>query len=166
VLFPSCAIAAKNIKKAVRNLASDGWQKMSAGRGWKRGELMKRILVIDDEVGARQLLRRVLEREGYFIVEAKDGEEGINLFRADPCDMIITDLVMPVKDGLKTILDVREFAPTVPVLAISGGGTIAKERYLAAAGFIERVETLAKPFTREELVDAVQRMLKDDFLPE
>jgi len=125
---------------------------------------MRRILVIDDEAGARQLLRRVLEREGYFVVEAKNGEEGIDLFRADPCDMIITDLVMPVKDGLKTIVDVREFAPTVPVLAISGGGTIAKERYLAAAGFIERVETLAKPFTREELVDAVQRMLKHDFI--
>jgi len=127
---------------------------------------MKRILVIDDEVGARQLLRRVLEREGYFIVEAKDGEEGINLFLADSCDMIITDLVMPVKDGLKTIIDVREFAPTVPVLAISGGGTIAKERYLSAAGFIERVETLAKPFTHGELVNAVQRMLKDDFTTE
>ena len=127
---------------------------------------MKRILVIDDEVGARQLVRRLLEREGYFIVEAKDGEEGIKLFRDDPCDMIITDLVMPVKDGLKTILDVREFAPTVPVLAISGGGTIAKERYLAAAGFIERVETLAKPFTREELVDLVRRMLNDDIVTE
>ena len=123
---------------------------------------MKRILVIDDEAGARQLVRRLLEREGYFIMEAKDGEEGISMFRADPCDMIITDLVMPVKDGLKTILDVREFAPTVPVLAISGGGTIAKERYLAAAAFIERVETLAKPFTREALVDLVRRMLNDD----
>jgi CheY-like chemotaxis protein len=127
---------------------------------------MKRILVIDDELGARQLLRRVLEREGYFVVEAKDGEEGINLFHADPCDMIITDLVMPVKDGLKTIIDVREFAPDVPIIAISGGGTIAKERYLSAAGFIERVETLAKPFTREELVDVVQRMLKGDFVAE
>jgi len=125
---------------------------------------MKRILVIDDEAGARQLLRRLLEREGYFIVEAKDGEEGIALFRADPCDMIITDLVMPVKDGLKTILDVREFAPRVPVLAISGGGTIAKERYLSAAGFIERVETLAKPFTREELIEHVRRMLNDDLI--
>jgi len=127
---------------------------------------MKRILVIDDEAGARQLVRRLLEREGYFIVEAKDGEEGIGLFRADPCDMIITDLVMPVKDGLKTILDVREFAPTVPILAISGGGTIAKERYLSAAGFIERVERLAKPFTREELVDLVRRMLNDDLITE
>ncbi|MDR3089383.1 MAG: response regulator [Desulfobulbaceae bacterium] len=127
---------------------------------------MKRILVIDDEAGARQLVRRLLEREGYGVVEAKDGEEGINMFRADPCDMIITDLVMPVKDGLKTILDVREFAPTVPVLAISGGGTIAKERYLSAAGFIERVETLAKPFTRDELVNMVRQMLNDDFVTE
>jgi len=127
---------------------------------------MKRILVIDDEAGARQLMRRLLEREGYFIVEAKDGEEGIRLFHADPCDMIITDLVMPVKDGLKTILDVREFAPMVPILAISGGGTIAKERYLSAASFIERVERLAKPFTREEMVGLVRRMLNDDLVTE
>ena len=123
---------------------------------------MKRILVIDDEKEARRLLRSLLEREGYSVMEAKNGEEGVNLFRADPCDMIITDLVMPVKDGLKTILDVRALAPKVPVLAISGGGSIAKERYLSTASFIEYVETLAKPFSREELLKQVRRMLNDD----
>ena len=123
---------------------------------------MKRVLVIDDEAAARQLIRRILERDGYQVVEARNGEEGIEAFRREPCDLIITDLVMPVKDGLKTILEVREQSPNMPILAVSGGGAIAKERYLSAAGYIEGVETLAKPFSREDLLDLVRRMVGDE----
>lgn len=127
---------------------------------------VKRILIIDDEVSAREIVRRMLEAEGYEITEAGNGAEGIELFRRQPCDMVITDMVMPVKDGLKTILEIREYAPTLPIIAISGGGAISKERYLSVAGYIKGVVTLAKPFTRQQLVNCVADLFAADIPPD
>ena len=122
---------------------------------------MKRVLVIDDEALARELIRRILEKEGYEIAEAVNGEQGVESFKSRPCDLVITDLVMPVKDGINTILEIRQLVPDLPILAVSGGGAIAKERYLNAAGYIDGVTTLAKPFTRQQLVDAVAFCLEN-----
>jgi DNA-binding response OmpR family regulator len=127
---------------------------------------VKRILIIDDEASAREILRRMLEFEGYEIVEAANGQEGVEAFRDQPCDLVITDMVMPIKDGLKTILEIRELAADVPVIAISGGGTISKERYLAVAGYIKGVITLAKPFTRQQIVESVHGLLRKDMQPD
>ena len=121
----------------------------------------KRILVIDDEPTALDLLRRILEMSGYEVLAAANGLEGVELFRQQPCDLVITDMVMPVKDGLQTILDLRGFVPDLPVIAISGGGTISKERYLAVAGYLDRVITIAKPFSIEEITGAVESLLQD-----
>ncbi len=120
---------------------------------------MKRILVIDDEPTALEVLRKILEIEGYEVLEAANGEEGIAVFRQNPCDLVITDMVMPVKDGLQTILELRNEAPDLPVIAISGGGTISKERYLAVAGYLDNVLTVAKPFTVEDISRAVAKLL-------
>lgn len=122
---------------------------------------MKRVLVIDDEALARELIRRILEKEGYEIAEAVNGEQGVESFKGRPCDLVITDLVMPVKDGINTILEIRQLVPDLPILAVSGGGAIAKERYLNAAGYIDGVTTLAKPFTRQQLIDAVAFCLEN-----
>lgn len=119
----------------------------------------KRILIIDDEPTALDLLRRILEMKGYEVLSAVDGEEGIALFRYQPCDLVVTDMVMPVKGGLQTILDLRKQAPDLPAIAISGGGTIAKERYLTVAGYLDNVITIAKPFTVEALAEAVEQLL-------
>ena len=123
--------------------------------------ILKRVLVIDDEALARELIRRILEKEGYEIAEAVNGEQGVESFKGRPCDLVITDLVMPVKDGINTILEIRQLVPDLPILAVSGGGAIAKERYLNAAGYIDGVTTLAKPFTRQQLVDAVAFCLEN-----
>jgi DNA-binding response OmpR family regulator len=120
---------------------------------------MQRILIIDDEESALDLLRRILEQEGYEVVEAKNGQEGLEIFRKQRFDLVVTDMVMPVKDGLKTILELRQEDPAVPVIAISGGGAIAKERYLNVAGYIDGVCTIAKPFTRQELLAGVSGLL-------
>lgn len=120
----------------------------------------KRILVIDDEPTALDLLQRILIAEGYEVVSATNGREGVEKFAKTPCDLLVTDMVMPEKDGLRTILDLRLEAPDLPVLAISGGGVIPKERYLTVAGYLERVETLAKPFAVQELVETVKRLLQ------
>lgn len=120
---------------------------------------LKRILVIDDEPTALDLLRRILEMKGYEVAVAKNGQEGVELFQQYPCDLVITDMVMPIKDGLQTILDLRLEAPQLPVIAISGGGTISKERYLAVAGYLDRVITIAKPFAIEQIIAAVEKLL-------
>ena len=122
---------------------------------------VKRILVIDDEPTAVDLLRKILEMKGYEVLEASNGQEGIDLFQQHPCELVITDLVMPVKDGLQTILDLRSQVPDLPIIAISGGGTISKERYLTVAGYLDRVITIAKPFAVEEITLAVETLLKD-----
>lgn len=121
---------------------------------------MKRILIIDDEESALDLLRRILEQEGYEVVAAKNGQEGLEIFRKQQFDLVVTDMVMPVKDGLKTILEMRQEDPTIPLIAISGGGAIAKERYLNVAGYIEGVCTIPKPFTRVELLAGVNKLIR------
>ena len=69
---------------------------------------MKKILIIDDEELILELLKKMLEEEGHQVNIAVNGEEGLEMFREDPADLVITDIVMPVKDGLKTILELRE----------------------------------------------------------
>lgn len=121
----------------------------------------KRILVIDDEPTALDLLSRILEMKGYEVLAAANGQEGVDLFRQHPCDLVITDMVMPVKDGLQTILDLRNDVPDLPIVAISGGGTISKERYLAVAGYLDHVVTIAKPFAIDDVTAAVEKLLQE-----
>ncbi len=120
---------------------------------------MVRILVIDDEPSVLDVLRKILHLEGYEVITAANGEEGLELFRQFPCDLVITDMVMPVKDGLQTILELRKERPDIPVLAISGGGNISKERYLVIAGYLDRVITIPKPFSVESITEAVAKLL-------
>lgn len=120
---------------------------------------MKRILIIDDEELTLNLLSQIMEDEGYEVDCAMNGESGLELFRGQKADLVITDMVMPVKDGLKTILELREIDDQVPVIAISGGGAIAKERYLTVAGYMENVHSLPKPFTNKEIVTLVKDLL-------
>ena len=124
-------------------------------------ETTKRILVIDDEPSALDVLQKILEGEGYEVLVAANGLDGVALFRQQPCDLVITDMVMPVKDGLQTILELRDEAPDLPIIAISGGGVISKERYLTVAGYLDRVITIAKPFTVLEIVTAAAKLLND-----
>jgi len=120
---------------------------------------MIRILVIDDEPSVLDVLRKILQTEGYEVITAANGEEGLELFRQISCDLVITDMVMPVKDGLQTILDLRKEEPDLPVVAMSGGGTISKERYLVVAGYLDRVITIPKPFSVESITEAVVKLL-------
>jgi len=120
---------------------------------------VKRILVIDDEEATLDILKQVLEMEGYDVTTAGDGEEGLALFGSDPFDLVITDMVMPVKDGLDTILELKKKAPGLPVIAMSGGGRIPKERYLEVAKYLGNTKTLPKPFSRDEIVTMVKEHL-------
>ena len=122
---------------------------------------MKRILIIDDEQIVLEVLRKILELEGYEVVTAANGDEGLELFSQKPFDLVITDMVMPEKDGLQTILDLRKEDPDLAVIAMSGGGTISKERYLAVAGYLEGIITITKPFSLESITEAVAKLLSE-----
>jgi len=91
---------------------------------------MAQILIIDDEATIRDLLVKILEREGYKTITAADGKEGIRIFRENPADLIITDLIMPEKEGIETIMELRRDFRDVKVIAMSGGGKIEPETYL------------------------------------
>lgn len=124
------------------------------------GSNMKRILVIDDHTALRQMLRRILEREGYEVVEAGDGKEGMELYRQVPADLIITDVVMPEKDGVEIIRELKRDFPDVRIIAISGGSRTLDAQYcLAAMKALGALYLLTKPFGRKELLEAVHELL-------
>jgi len=90
-------------------------------------ENMARILVIDDDIQILEMLGQTLEREGYEVVDALDGKEGMRLYREAPTDLVITDIVMPEKEGVETIMELKRDFPDVKIIAMSGGGQINSE---------------------------------------
>jgi DNA-binding response OmpR family regulator len=110
--------------------------------------------VIDDEEPIRFLLRTALELQGYKVVEAQNGQEGLKYYQAEPADLVITDLQMPVMDGLQMLMELRRAFPRAKVIAISGGG-----KALAMAKTLQAQHTLAKPFCLRELLAAVQELV-------
>ena len=129
---------------------------------------MPKILVIDDEEDIRDVLKELLELEGYQIEIAGDGKAGIKAFRESDPDLIIIDIVMPHKDGVAVIKEIRKENPAVKIIAISGGGklnpvnylpeAISTTVYLAAADVAGANLTLTKPFNKEELLNAVRAL--------
>ena len=120
---------------------------------------MTRVLVIDDDVQVRTILRKTLEGKGYEVEEATDGEEGMKLLSAGPADIVITDIFMPNKEGIQTIREVRKKFPQVKLLAISGGGSRAYLKILPIAQTLGAHGTLAKPFKLQDLREAVNAIL-------
>lgn len=121
---------------------------------------MAHILVIDDDDQIRKTLRAVLEREGHEVVEAPDGKVGMRIFQDKGADLVITDIIMPEKDGIETILELRKDYPDAKIIAMSGGGEIEPRVYLRFASQLGALRTLVKPFEREELLTAVQELLE------
>jgi DNA-binding NtrC family response regulator len=127
---------------------------------------MARILIIDDESQIRSMLRLMLERVGYEIAEAPDGIEGIRQYRENPADLIITDLIMPNKDGIGMIIDLKKEFPKVKIIAMSGGGVNRPEGYLDGAKKLGASRTLTKPIDRDEMLKAVKDTLKGTKAPD
>lgn len=120
---------------------------------------MPRILVVDDDPQVRSLLGKILEREGYDVTTAADGQEAVTAYESDPYDLVITDLVMPEKEGIETFNELRSFDPDVKVVAISGGGRIGAQDYLAWARACGVSHTFAKPIDREKLLNVVEELV-------
>ena len=126
---------------------------------------MGSILIIDDEEDIRDALQMVLESVGHDVKVASNGNEAVELQRGEPADLIITDVIMPGKDGVETIKEIRQEFPGIRIIAISGGGgvqpteyvpeAITTTAYLAAAKEAGADMVFTKPFERKELIQAV-----------
>ncbi len=119
---------------------------------------MKMILVIDDDPDTREEIREYLVSKNYKVVTATDGAEGLNMARHGPIDVVITDLIMPRKDGVETIARLKETKPGIAIIAISGGG---RARYLSLLDMAKKAgadRTFAKPLALAELLQAVEEL--------
>jgi CheY-like chemotaxis protein len=122
---------------------------------------MARILVIDDDEQVLDMLYESLTREGYGVLRASNGEQGLRLYRQEPVDLIITDIIMPEKEGIETIIELRQDFPDVKIIAMSGGGRIGTKDYLHLAKIFGVQRTFTKPVARAQLLDAIKELLKE-----
>jgi CheY-like chemotaxis protein len=120
---------------------------------------MASILIIDDDEQVLAMLGQTLEREGYDVVKAFEGEAAVMQYREQPTDLIITDLLMPGQEGLETIIELRREFPDVKIIAMSGGGRINPGHILNLAKGLGAQYTFMKPVDRKELLDAIQEMI-------
>ena len=119
------------------------------------------ILVIEDDFAVRELILQTLSKAGYQVIAAGDGVEGLNLFREKNPALVITDIVMPQKEGLQTIIELKQEAPGVKVIAMSGGGRYCNADYLKLAKKFGARRTVSKPFMRDELLASVKEVLAE-----
>ncbi len=121
---------------------------------------MAHILVIEDDDSYREMLRTSLEERGHKITEARDGQEGLKRFVADKFDLVITDIIMPIKDGIETILALRRIDATTRIIAISGGGhLIPAFNCIQIAKGLGVQEALEKPFSMDTLAACIEARL-------
>ncbi len=120
---------------------------------------MKKILVIDDDIIARTTIALILVGAGFQVVTAEDGNKGLVCMHNEQPDVVITDLIMPGKEGIETIRDILAEQSKAKIIAISGGGRACNLEYLHLAKALGAIETLAKPFEPEDLLSCVDRCL-------
>ena len=119
---------------------------------------MARLLVIDDDEEIRIMLNSLFTDAGYEVDLAADGYEGVEAFKENHADLVITDIFMPNKDGLETIIELKRDYPEIKIIAMSGGG-IDTELYLESAKKFGAVATFIKPFLPSELLKEVKKIL-------
>lgn len=120
---------------------------------------MKKILVIDDNIVVRNTIVQMLETEGYEVVSAEDGRRGLNVFRTERPDLVITDIIMPEKEGIETIRDIREECADAKIIAISGGGRIGNADFLRIARQLGASDVIAKPLDPDHFISVVRERL-------
>lgn len=118
-----------------------------------------KILIIDDDVAINKVLKKVLEMEGHEVINTYDGIEGIPVLEKDPSiDLVITDIVMPEKEGIETIMEIRKKNRDVKIIAISGGGRLKPDSYLVLAEKLGADAVLKKPFDGDELLQTIEKI--------
>lgn len=120
---------------------------------------MAKILVIEDDEILNDMLSQLLSESGHEVGRAGDGDQGLELLAASPFDLIVTDIVMPEKEGIETILAIRKISKTIPIIAISGGGRVGAGQYLELALGLGADYAFSKPFGTAPFLEAVRECL-------
>jgi CheY-like chemotaxis protein len=121
---------------------------------------MLHILLIEDDAPIRELLTRMLVAAGHQVTAAANGAEGLRLWREQGADLVLTDIQMPGINGIEVMLQLRSYAPKLPVIAVSGGVRSRDLDLLGTVGLLGAVGLLQKPFTSAALKAAIAEALK------
>jgi DNA-binding NtrC family response regulator len=121
---------------------------------------MMKILIIDDDQRIRDLFRMWLERAGHEVYAAENGQKGVQLQQNTPVDLLICDLIMPVQEGIETITQFKNDYPEIGIIAISGGGKIGPDSYLAVAEHLGAWRVFSKPVDMVLLVETLNEWEK------
>ncbi len=122
---------------------------------------MAKILVFDDEPSILLMIKKMLEKIGHEVDIASNGREGMELFEKNKPDLLITDILMPEKEGLETIFELRRKYSELKIIAISGGGRIGPEGYLPSAKLFGADMVFQKPLIQKEFLQAVSLLLNE-----
>lgn len=123
---------------------------------------MKKILIIDDDENVRRFLRIDLEEAGYDVCDAENGKVGLALAAKAPFDLVITDIFMPEKDGIETVMELKRNWPEIKIMTISGGARdFSNQHYLTIVKKLGADRCMEKPFTSSQLRAAVQELLQE-----
>lgn len=120
---------------------------------------MANILLVDDDPTVRLIANELLRVDGHAILEAEDGDEALKIVGAVAVDLVVLDMLMPNKDGLETIIELRKRHPHIRILAISSGGRMDQGLLLRAAMVFGADESLEKPLRLETFSRIVKRLL-------
>lgn len=122
---------------------------------------MRKILIIDDEHHILMMIKKMLERAGFEVDLASNGVHGLELFKEIEADLVITDIIMPEKEGLETIREMKKLRSDLKIIAMSGGGRISSNSYLESAKIFGASRVIQKPFSQKEMLNAVTDLLGD-----
>jgi DNA-binding response OmpR family regulator len=120
---------------------------------------MHRILIIDDDHHILLMIKKMLERAGFEVDLASNGDEGLKIFKKLSFDLVITDIIMPEKEGLETIREMKRLRSDLKIIAMSGGGKVSSDNYLNTAKIFGATKIMTKPFTQNQMVSAVRELL-------
>jgi CheY-like chemotaxis protein len=120
---------------------------------------MPSVLVIDDQPELCRTIKAMLEKSGYQVSTAANGREAAGLIAGNTFDLVLTDVIMPQRDGLQVIMDVRKTNPELPVIVMTGVGDVQGDYYLQLAADLGARGILHKPFSGQELLNLVAQAL-------
>jgi CheY-like chemotaxis protein len=120
---------------------------------------MLSILLIDDDLELLRQMAVAFVSAGYQVGAAPDGQAGLARFLNAPTDLVVTDIIMPKREGIETIMALKKASPSVKVIAISGGYRVGPADFLQLAHHVGADGALAKPFRLAELVELASRLL-------
>jgi DNA-binding response OmpR family regulator len=121
---------------------------------------MSKVLIIDNDPLLCETLKLAAESAGHTVAVAQNGREGLDVFATFQPDLVVTDILMPEKEGMETIVDLRRLNPNVPILAMSGAAPAGNISFLKIAQKLGANRTLSKPFPMADFVAAIAALVK------